>query len=141
MEDIVANIAMIDTMIIKFNIENIEKASNNKELKINCQLSAGLPIDIKLERSRYEIGLRVKVSLQDDEKYISKIDSEIKGIFEINSNNKEEVIELLKYNGIPLLYQEMRAYITNITAVSHNRTVILPMVNFKKYFKNVENKM
>lgn len=142
MENILASITMLDSMIVEFNIKNNEKISSEEKVNTKFQLGIGLPNEINIEQdtNNYEIGLKVNVIMEDEKtsQIITNIESEIKGIFAVCSKDKEQIINMLKYNGIPLLFQEIRAYITSVTSLSHNKTIILPMLNFFKFFENEE---
>lgn len=143
MESVLASITMLDTMITKFNIQNNVKVTSNDKSNVKFQFSVGLPVelDIKEEVNNFEIGLRVNVIVEEAEsnRLVTNIESEIKGVFEVKSKDKEKILAMLKYNGIPLLFQELRAYITGVTAMSHNKEIILPMINFFNYFNEKED--
>ena len=136
---ITANITMLGTDIQEFHIVNIKRVVEDANANIQLKFNVGLPTDIsiKTEENNYTVGLRMRVKLNEaqTEEIYTEISGEILGSFKVVSSNEKEVMELLKYNAVPLLYQEMRSYITTITAISHNKIINLPMINFKKYFE------
>lgn len=84
--------------------------------------------------------LILNLELKDEEKEYLKIYIKDIGEFRAPKEMKEEeFIELCKYNGSPVLSQNVRAYLKAITALSDIEPINLPMINFNELF-NDENK-
>lgn len=138
-----ASMSMLETYISQFNILNNKKIdSNNSKNNLQLQFDVGLPKDFEItENLILQVILKLKVNLieNDTNEEITEISTEIRGKFKFESKDKDTVISMLKYNATPLLYQEIRAYITSITSLSHNKVIYLPTINFSNLFDDNNN--
>ena len=137
-KEIKASMTMLRTFITNFTILNNKKIINDCETSLQLQFDVGVPQEFEIINDLIlQAGLRVKINLIDSssKEKITEIIAEINGDFKFASEDKEAITRMLKYNAIPLLYQEIRAYITTVTSLSHNKVIYLPMINFVNFFE------
>ena len=138
-KDIKANITMLRTCIKNSNIVNNKMVGSGDETSLQLQFDVGLPQEFEISNELVlQAGLRVRVNLlvPNTNEKITEISAEINGDFKLEAEDKETALNMLKYNAVPLLYQEMRTYITSLTALAHNKVIYLPMINFVNFFNN-----
>lgn len=65
---------------------------------------------------------------------------EIEGKFQIEREDitKEEIIELVKYNGTAILYPYLRSIVTDITSKGEHQPIILPTMNIGHFVDSFE---
>lgn len=126
--------------IKEFNIDVIDK-NFPKEKEYSFELQVGISEITHSEEHQYvNVFLAYNILLKNEEKEFLKI--YIKSIGEFRTPiglNEDKVIEYCKYNGAPLISQNVRAYLKAVTALSDLEPINLPMINFNEVF-NENNK-
>lgn len=142
MERIVqAQFQMLDSFVneIHINIEN--KIESNKDLNLKGRI--GFRIVNKTKEDKKYIGqiqLINDIKLIYENEEIGDIHISMIGTFSGDSELEEEkFVEMLKYNGAPALSQLIRAYVYSATSLGGNSPIITPMINFVKFFEEIEN--
>lgn len=123
--------------IKEFNIDILEK-NLSKNKAYSFELEVGIS-DIKIE-GEYEyatVFLKYFIALKEEEKEYIKVYLKAVGEFRSPSTvSKSKFINYCKYNGTPMISQNVRAYLKAVTALSDIEPINLPMINFEEVFKN-----
>ena len=126
----------------EFNIDVIDRNfPKNKEYIIELQI--GFSNTHTDEEYRYaNIFLTYNILLKNEEKELLKI--YIKDVGEFRAPiqvDEDKFLEYCKFNGAPMMSQNIRAYLKAVTSLSDIEPVNLPMINFKEFFegKNIGN--
>lgn len=130
-----AKMQMIDNYITKYEFKVNRKITSNESISVDINLTYKI-----LEPQEYDNYILVGIELRDEltlrnkqnNNDLGKIDVIIYGIFKFNKDiEQEEIQKLLKINGVSILYQQLRAYISTNTALSQSvPTINLPIMNF-----------
>lgn len=132
-----------------FKINVLEKnIPEKKELKIELKVGISKLISDNEGYKRANVSMIYNIYILSGEKRYIEIHMEIVGNFRGSEEmNEEELENMLKINGAPVLSQSARAYISAVTALSGIETITLPMINFFELFnqeqetiENNENK-
>lgn len=96
----------------------------------NANIGTDLQFEIepsveKTDESRFVITLDIQVS--DSEKHM-KFTFTISGFFECTANDAN-VINYMSVNGPAIIFPYIRAYVTNMTALSGIKPIIIPTLN------------
>jgi len=123
---------------------------NNTSTHIDAKAERNIEMDYddifinKTETDLYgQISLILSLNIHNmDESGIS-INYKFKGFFSSkNSDNKKDFEEMLKANGLAVLYSMARTHISAFSSLSGTQTVNIPMINVYNYIesKKTENK-
>ncbi len=128
-------IQIIENYVTKYEFE-IQKRILSKE-EISIDLSLGYKIlDQKKKDDEILVGLDLKNNIilkeNNSDKEIGKINISIYGLFKFeNKISKSKIKKLIRINGVPNLYQQLRAYVSANTALSQSvPTINLPILDF-----------
>ena len=122
--------------IKEFNIDIIDKNFPDKR-DYSFQLEVGISEINTDEKYKYaNVYVKYNISLNHNNKDYLKI--YLKSIGEFRANKKmddDKFINFCKYNGTPMISQNVRAYLKAVTALSDLKPINLPMVNFYDFFE------
>ena len=121
--------------IKEFNIDIIDKNFPDKR-DYSFQLEVGISEINTDEKYKYaNVYVKYNISLNHNNKDYLKI--YLKSI----KMDDDKFINFCKYNGTPMISQNVRAYLKAVTALSDLKPINLPMVNFYDFFeeKNKDN--
>ena len=112
------------------HIEFLEEDS--KELKIRFE-----PKGV-IDNETNTFSLTMKVFINDKNGHL-KINVEIEGQFKLNNREDSKIEDFLYLNAPAILFPYVRAYINTLTALSGNRSVVLPTLNLSGLRENLKN--
>ncbi len=138
-ENIKSDFQFVDNYVRNSNIEILKR--NIKKGVIEMNLSVGISEIIELDNEKTaEARLKnnVKVVNSDNNEVYIKISVEMAGNFKCKNLSHDEFEDYIKYSGIPMLSQTIRAYIISLTSLSGINPIRIPMVNFREYFDDAE---
>lgn len=126
--------------IKEFNI-NILDDNFPKDKKYSFDLQVGISDINTDDKYKYaNVFLSYNIILKDKEKEFLKIYIKSVGEFRTPKKiDKDKFIEYCKYNGTPMISQNVRTYLKAVTALSDIEPINLPMINFYEVFSD-ENK-
>lgn len=137
--NIQSDFQFVDSYIVNSNIKIIER--NIKKGTIEVQVSVAISEIMEKNGEKYvETRLinNVKINNSDTKQTYVIIDVEMSGEFKSKNLTDEDFEEYIKFSGIPMLSQSIRAYVMSLTALSGIKPVRIPMINFKEYFDSAE---
>lgn len=120
----------------EFNIDIINRNFPN-EKKYDFELKVGISdIQVKEEYQYANIFLACNIMLKNKEKEFLKIYIKYMGEFRASVNlEKDKFLDYCKYNGAPIISQNLRAYLKAVTALSEIEPVDFPTINFNNVFR------
>ena len=120
----------------EFNIDIINR-NFTKEKKYDFELKVGISdIQIIDEYQYTNIFLACNIMLKNKEKEFLKIYIKYMGEFRASVNlEKDKFLDYCKYNGAPIISQNLRAYLKAVTALSEIEPVDFPTINFNNVFR------
>lgn len=120
----------------EFNIDIINRNFPN-EKKYDFELKVGISdIQIIDEYQYTNIFLACNIMLKNKEKEFLKIYIKYMGEFRASVNlEKDKFLDYCKYNGAPIISQNLRAYLKAVTALSEIEPVDFPTINFNNVFR------
>ena len=126
----------------EFNIDVIDK-NFPKDKEYTFELQIGFSNPNTDEEYRYtNIFITHNILLKNEEKEFLKIYIKYIGEFRAPIQvDEDKFLEYCKFNGVPMMSQNIRAYLKAVTSLSDIEPVNLPMINFKEVFeeKNKEH--
>ena len=124
----------------EFNIDIINRNFPN-EKKYDFELKVGISdIQVKEEYQYVNIFLACNIMLKNEEREVLKIYIKYMGEFRASVKlEKNKFLNYCKYNGAPIISQNLRAYLKAVTALSEIEPIDFPTINFNNVFKE-ENK-
>ena len=128
-----AKMQMLDNYITKYEFKINRKITPKEPFTVDINLVYKI---LKPQTINNEIIVGIELAdeltLKIDDNELGKINVSIFGLFKFNQETKEDEIQkLLKINGVSILYQQLRAYISANTALSQSvPTINLPILNF-----------
>lgn len=124
---------VVENYITKYDFKIKRKILSNEELSIDFGVGYKiLKVFEKKDRKLVSVNLNNIIILKSNNDEVGNIDTDIFGLFKFNQETKEDEIQkLLKINGVSILYQQLRAYVSANTALSQSvPTINLPILNF-----------
>lgn len=132
-----SSLQLIDNYIKETSLK-IHKKTTEKT-NINLEMSVGISNIIE-EQSILQTDLILKqnIKLYDrtGKELFAEIDASIVGTFVANNVDKEKFLEMIKYNGTPILSQILRSYIITVTSVAGMNAIRIPLINFVEFFND-----
>lgn len=108
--------------------------------KIGNNLQFGIDPEGKFDKEGKKFVLTLHIIVCDDEKNLD-LSMTIKGIFEYDTDNMDELKSFLCINAPAILFPYIRAYISNVTALGGMKPLILPTLNIEGVGRDLLNKM
>jgi preprotein translocase subunit SecB len=124
-------------------IRNSSFKIHNRNLE-NSKMDLGIEVSISnLKENKEELSaeLRLKNSvdvIDDNGNRLVEIEVEMAGIFRAHNMDKDKFMEFMKFSGTPIVYQSIRSYIMNISALGGIETIRTPLINYVEFFKGAE---
>lgn len=139
MKNVQAQFQMLDSYVKEYNLKTKEKILKQDDLNVKGKIGFCI-INISEEESLIgEIELTNDLDILVKNQIKAQIRIVMRGLFKYADKNEKEKFEtMLKINGAATLSNLMRAYIHTNTALSGMPNIIIPMINFVEFFKNVE---
>ncbi|ERJ81854.1 hypothetical protein HMPREF1990_01181 [Porphyromonas gingivalis W4087] len=100
----------------------------------------GIHPDGELKKEEKIFLLIMKVLIKDDENNLD-FSMSIEGVFEYEIDDLQELIPFICENAPAILFPYIRAYISNITALSGMSPIILPTLNIKRVGEELIDKI
>lgn len=139
MNNIKANIQLLDNYIKEFEIKLENKIPETEEYELGISISFEIDRIEEKEEKLGQVTMIYTIDINKKEEKLGKIHLVMQALFTGNKeieNKKFE--EMLKYNGASILSQIIRAYIITSTSLSGMPTINLPMINFIEFFNKSE---
>lgn len=134
-----ANLQLIDSYVkdsyMKIH-KKLEKGQKDLQMDIEVKLSKikALEDNTKLKANMLLIQ-EIKINDEENKEPIVEIGVQMLGSFVGVNLEENQFIEMMKYNGTPLLSQLIRSYVITMTSVGGMDPVRIPMINFIEFFK------
>jgi len=141
----------MENKIQKANLQLIDSYVKDSYMKIHKKLEKGkkdLEMDIEVKLSKIkasEDGTKLKANMiliqeikinnEENKEPIAEIGVQMLGSFIGINLEESQFVEMMKYNGTPLLSQLIRSYVITMTSVGGMDPVRIPMINFIEFFK------
>lgn len=107
---------------------------------ISDNVQFGIEPEGKLNRSNKTFILTLRVIVKDEKKNL-ELNMSVKGIFEYEADNMEELLPFICTNAPAIVFPYIRAYISNITALGGMSPIILPTLNIEGVGKELKEKL
>lgn len=136
MEKLEANIQLIN-----YYIENSNIHINETYLPDGSELNYSIEVNISnIIRENDTVNAQVKLTHKiNAEKKECDIYATIVGDFIIkNIEDDKDCEKLLKFNGVPILSEILRAYMISISALSGIKNITFPIINYNHFFKDAK---
>ena len=139
--DVLADFQFVDSYVKNSSIEINKRDIKNSRLEVGLSIAiSNISLNEKNEKiADAKLYIDVKVFDKKNEETLVKIEVEMLGKFLTKKLEDKEFVEYVKFSGIPMLSQQVRAYITSMSSLSGINSIIVPMINFESYFNNIEN--
>lgn len=139
--DVLADFQFVDSYVKNSSIEINKRDIKNSRLEVGLSIAiSNISLNEKNEKiADAKLYIDVKVFDKKNEEALVKIEVEILGKFLTKKLEDKEFVEYVKFSGIPMLSQQVRAYIMSMSSLSGINSIIVPMINFESYFNNIEN--
>lgn len=137
-----ANIQLVDNYVKDSYLRIHKKPEKNKH-DIQVELEIKMSDIKKLNENELSVSVNLIQNIniiEEDKESIVELGVQMIGQFIGEDLQEKQFIELVKYNGIPLLSQLIRSYIITITSVGGINPIRVPMINYTEFFKNSGNK-
>lgn len=140
---------MLSFNFLGFQIDKINYSYSNDETKEDdsdtLTFIMGYDIDhLKEETIKSRLRLRIQVKKPTNNDRILSIDIVISGLFEFSNCNEldeDDFDDILKYDGISILFPYARTLIQNISSYDcSNSRIILPPINVKAVVDEINKK-
>lgn len=138
-ESSITNFQYLKSVIEYINLENTSTQINDNSSRSIDMDYADITISKKESDLYGQISLILLVKVHnDDEKGIS-INYKVKGLFmSKDTESEKDFEEILKTNGLAVLYSMARAQISTFTSLSGVGSVNIPMINVYNYVSSKE---
>lgn len=135
-EKCISHFQYLTSIIEKFDFENsIVRIKNDCKRNIDMNYD-DIAIKRKADALYGEISLSLFVCLYENDEKVVSINYKTKGLFKsTDADNEAEFKELLKINGLAVLYSLARAHITTLSSVAGIDNINIPMINVYEYIK------
>lgn len=137
-----AKMQLLDYYITKYDFEVKRKIMPTEQLSMNGKLGYKV-LNAQEENDKKIIGLEIQNEIilfnkNNEKEELGKIVIRMDGVFSFDKScTKKEIDQLLKVNGMAVLYGQLRSYITTNTALSGSvSNIILPLLNFVEKSQN-----
>lgn len=124
---------IIESYITQYEFRIQKKIISKEKLLVDINLGYKI-LKPQTVNNEIIVGIELadELTLKIDDNELGKINVSIFGLFKFNQETKEDEIQkLLKINGVSILYQQLRAYVSANTALSQSvPTINLPILNF-----------
>ncbi len=139
--DVLADFQFVDSYVKNSSIEINKRDIKNSRLEVGLSIAiSNISLNEKNEKiADAKLYIDVKVFDKKNEETLVKIEVEMLGKFLTKKLEDKEFVEYVKFSGIPMLSQQVRAYIMSMSSLSGINSIIVPMINFESYFNNIEN--
>jgi len=118
--------------------KDFESKINHDEVKLR-EIKAGIAIDADDKaQGRVELEISLGDGDPNDNKFYVKV--KVSGIFRLESDNDHEISEfanLLKVNGVAILFPYVRSLIAELTSKGSELPIILPTFNVAELLEEV----
>lgn len=132
--------------VLKFNkylVKKIIFEANpdfNPTDKIPVEVEFTYDQDINYDGNEMAICLGCDIFKEKNKNYPFSLEIELLGFFSFEENLEPEKIDILRVNATAILFPYLRSIVSSITADSGFQTLVLPVVNIHKMFKQDEPK-
>ena len=124
---------IIESYITKYEFRIQKKIISKEKFSIDLNLEYKI-LNPEKKEDEILVGLILRnvIALKEESDELGKINTNIFGLFKFESKLQEKYYKkILKRDGVSILYQQLRAYISANTALSQSvPTINLPVINF-----------
>lgn len=141
MENIKANIQLMDNYIKEYSMKLKERIPQNTQLKLGCSITFEVTNIKENDKGKVgQVNMEYNINLiQNEQDDVGNIHLIMQALFSTDKSITNDKFEdMLKNNGAPVLAQIIRSYIIANTSLSEMPTIKFPLINFVEFFKNAK---
>lgn len=132
-----------NTKTARFRLQNYTVCSASIKLsgnEIGEDIKFGIEPEGKIDENEKTLTLTLSVIVKDEQGNFD-LNMTINGMFEYDADDMNELIPYIGMNAPAILFPYIRAYVSNITALSGMQPIILPTLNVEGVGEELIEKM